>query len=580
MNIWSKHIVFSLYIFFTLSVKSTTIAPTLLRACLDRTTGILTVYMVPTVDGCGSFVSHELYGRDNAANPFTKLATLGTNAATQIVAPLPNKKKWELYLATLYACNGTDTLFSNTVFIDDQPPTYIEPDSVSVDFITQQIRVGWSKSPEPDVMGYSIFKIDPTTGNNLLIDEQSVLTYLFLTSTFNSINPNHKIEIAAYDSCKNGGVISNFHSPVCLSFNTPLNANYLCTKQLHIKWTAYVGWPISSYDVYVWDSKSNTWKLDGTVNGSTLNYIYAIPNLGENYNFYIRAHKSIGSITSSSNVVKITLANFSKPLYNMIGHVSVIDNNTIEVTGTWEPNANINKAVLQTKPYGTSAWSQLYVANVSAGKLLYIDKGKTTNYLKYDYRILLYNSCNVPYDSSAIHTNILLTKSLYALTWNDYWAWKNSTYNTNLNQRARQGSTWNTKNTEPDSSYILADTAKPECYRVASILKGINNKSVDTTWSNEICLRAFDTTLIPGGFTPGGINPTFLIINPNIQLGEARMQIYNRWGAKIFDGDALTGWDGKDGKEEYVGPGFYPYLVSILRPESRETYKGVVMVLR
>ena len=58
------------------------------------------------------------------------------------------------------------------------------------------------------------------------------------------------------------------------------------------------------------------------------------------------------------------------------------------------------------------------------------------------------------------------------------------------------------------------------------------------------------------------------------------MLIFNRWGQKMFDGDALDGWDGKDWKGDYVGPGFYPYLINIKTAEKRSSYRGTVMVLR
>ncbi|MCC7299226.1 MAG: gliding motility-associated C-terminal domain-containing protein, partial [Bacteroidia bacterium] len=86
--------------------------------------------------------------------------------------------------------------------------------------------------------------------------------------------------------------------------------------------------------------------------------------------------------------------------------------------------------------------------------------------------------------------------------------------------------------------------------------------------------------LIPGGFTPGGLNPIFKIINVNILPGEATMRIYDRWGAKIIETDALTGWDGKDQDGNFLGPGIYAYTIQIVRTEKRELLKGTVVLIR
>lgn len=580
MNPTVKHIALLCSLAIVLPLRAATTPPVVLRACLDRTNSTLTVYFKPSTDACNSFVSYELYGRDNTSNPFNRLATLGVLNSSQITTVLPNKKKWELYLALLYACNGSDTLFSDTLFIDDQPPAYIEPDSVSVDFATQQLRAGWSKAPEPDVMGYSIFKLDPNTGQNNLIDEQNVLTYLFSSSTFDTKTGGNKAGISAYDSCRNGGIISAFHSPMLLRFNTGQNANYLCTRKLYIDWTAYIGWTTDSTEIHVWNSKTNIWALAGKVGPGVLSYIYDIPYLGESYSFFVRARKTSSTISSASNKIDITLGNFVKPTYNRIGHVSVLNNSSIEITASWEFTPSVSKVYIQTKPYGSSAWTTLASPTPAAGSFKITENNKSTSTNKYDYQVVLFNTCGNPFDTSVTHTSILLRKAGFVLSWNDYWGWKNLPYTADLVVRQKQSSTWNNKNAWPDSTLTLLDTSKPECFRVAAIKTGINGKAIDTAWSNEICLRVFDTTLIPDAFSPGGLNPIFKIINPNLEPGQANMIIFNRWGQKIYEGDALSGWNGTDPKGEFVGPGFYPYLINIKTPEKREAFKGVVMVLR
>jgi hypothetical protein len=571
-----------LFLFLSLSWKSygVTANPIVQRACLDRNTGVLTVYYKSLSDGCGSFAKMILFGRDNSSNPFISLSEHTNVSATQITAPLPNKKKWELYVAVLFACNGVDTLFSNVIFIDDTPPAYLEPDSVSIDLVTQKVIAGWSKAPEPDIMGYSMFKVDPGTGNNTVIDEQDVLSYTFNTSTFDATLSGNKLALAAYDSCKNGGIISSYHSPVLLQFINGQNVDHQCTRSIYMSWTAYVGWPTLSQDVYVKDDVSNNWYIVASIPAGQLNYTFSIPFLGRKYSFFIRSHKTSSGVTSSSNIIQFTTFDFQKPSLLTIKHVSVIDDNTINITGIHDVSPSISKALLQVKNYGSSSWATIATYTPPTLNFSLNHTGLTTQSSKYVYRILLLNTCNAPFDSSKLHISVLLRRNFNNFTWNEYWGWQSLPYSSNLLERNKSGSTWNSLNTSPDSFYFLLDTSRAYCYKVASILTGLNNKPIDTAYSNSICIRVLDTTLIPNTFTPEGINPIFKITNPNLQLGQAQMLILNRWGQEVFKGDALIGWDGKDPKGSYCGPGFYPYLIEVFTPEKREAYKGTVMVLR
>jgi hypothetical protein len=540
----------------------------------------VTVYYKSITDGCGSFSKIVLYGRDNSSNPFNALSEHSILGATQITAALPNKKKWELYVALLYACNGTDTLFSNTIFIDDNPPAYLEPDSISVDIPTQKVIAGWSKAPEPDVMGYSIFKVDPGTGNNTVIDEQNVLGYTFNTTTFDGTLGGNQLALAAYDSCRNGGIISAYHSPVLLKFVNGQNVDYQCTRKIYMSWTPYIGWAASKQDVYVKDDFSNTWSIAASLPAGAVNYTFSIPVLGRQYSFFIRTTKLAAVITSSSNVIDFNASDFQKPAVRSIKHVSVLNDNNIHITGQYTVTPSLGKALLQVKNYGASSWNTLASYNPPIASFAYTHGGLNTQSAKYVYRILLLNTCNEPFDSSESHTSILLKRNFNVFTWNDYWGWNGMTYETDLLAREKSSFTWNNLLTSPDSSYFLMDTSKAYCYKVASILRGINNKPIDTAYSNTICIRVLDTTLIPNSFSPGGINPIFKITNPNLQAGQAQMLIVNRWGQIIFRGDALDGWDGKDPKGDYCGPGFYPYLIEVFTPEKREAFEGTVMILR
>lgn len=232
----------------------------------------------------------------------------GPVGSALLSAPLPNKKRWELFVSARFACNGIDTLNSDTVFVDDLPPAMILLDSVSVDLASQRVVAGWKKAPEADVMGYSVFKVDPGTGNNVLVKDTAGLAYRFLTSTFDSRNPGHKIIIAVFDSCKNGGVLCPPHSPVCATINPAENTQYRCSRKVLLRWTAYVGWLVDHYDIWYASSRDNLFYKAGSVSGDTLQFYHPLPELNYTYTYFVRAHKTAGvGITSTSNVVLFLL---------------------------------------------------------------------------------------------------------------------------------------------------------------------------------------------------------------------------------------------------------------------------------
>ena len=97
----------------------------------------------------------------------------------------------------------------------------------------------------------------------------------------------------------------------------------------------------------------------------------------------------------------------------------------------------------------------------------------------------------------------------------------------------------NSSNTFADPNFAEDDTIKA-CYRIVAHHPGNPNiKSL----SNVFCLDLAPQIWVPNAFTPNknGVKDHFYPVLVGIQTFE--MQIYNRWGEKIFDG-TNTPWDG------------------------------------
>jgi gliding motility-associated-like protein len=472
-------------------------------------------------------------------------------------------------------------LNSNKIWIDDVAPSAIEPDSVSVNMLTQLVFGGWTTPSDADIMGYSLFKVDPVSGSNSVIDEKNVLTYTFVTTTFNSTTSGNKLAIAAFDSCRNGGVISAYHSPILLSVSTP--TNYRCQKKINLSWTPYVGWNTDSNYLFIFDLTLNKCIQCIRLSGITTSYIYSLPYLNTTFAFMVRSKRTGKNITSSSNIVSSYVPDFPKPITKTtLSQVSVEFPSQIQALGNWETG---DSATLYVRQQGAGIWSNTISYNKALNSFTYNDITHNSDYTIAEFLLVRYNSCGNAADSSALHNNILLTEGASKkINWNSYNGWTKEGIPYAYNIEKWNGSTWNTIGNTSAQTFALNGTGYGVTkYRVTA--KPNNPSKTEWSHSNEIQIdlgydsSAYDTTLIPSGFTPDGINPIFKMSNPAISPGEAIMQIYNRWGELIFKGDALTGWDGKS-QDQPVQEGLYIYIIEAKYRNKREVSRGTINLIR
>ena len=548
----------------------------LLRACLDRNTRTLTLYYTAKPDACNSFIEYVAYGRESASQPYQMLHTHVVLADQFFSFVIPNTKKWEVYITSKNACNRIDTLNSNSVLIDDTPPNLHNIDSVSVHLNTQKLYAGWSKAPESDVKGYTLFKSDPGTGTNSVLRSIQGESDSFLSNTFNTSQKDNFLSIAVFDSCGNEGIISNAHSPVFLE-HKPLAFNDLCEKKTRISWSNYTapGWVDNSYDLFVGTRKDNL-TLIATIPGGTNTYDFSIPNPGLKYLFYIRVRKQGSTITSSSNLISVQTTSNPISTNNRIGHVTFIEPGKTEISMLLTPKPGIRELLLYQREKGSLIWNQVYSNNNPQAYNSTIVTSLDNSNKTYEFKSALTNVCDDTFEVSPTHESIVLTKMAFVFTWNDYNSWSiRNAYFQRLNQlNTLRNQTNNNSLFQNDTDPLLWTQYQIVYYHISA--GGV----IDSARSNYINHLVFDTTLIPNVFNPyGSLNSTFKISNPNIRKGESTMRIYNRWGQKIWSGDALLGWDGTQ-KGTCVPHGTYIYTVFINRQEKSKQLKGTLQLLR
>lgn len=587
--VFQRNIWFFLSLILTSKLCAVVVPATIYRACLDRPTFTLTVSLSPPSDACGSFAYHRLYGREDAISPWKLLKQVSLLNTFSISTTLPNTKTWEVYVSTSFACNGTDTLVSNHVFVDNKAPSQFEPDSISVEFSSQKVIAGWRKPLDPDILGYSLFKL--VGGGNALIKDTFSTFYRFDTTVFNPKTGNNSFSIAAFDSCLNGGLLSNYHSPIKLLVSK--DAKFWCAKKSVLTFTKYVGWTASKYAVWRLCITDNQWSFLGDVTADLVNdpsaysFIDATYELNKVYVYIVRAHKQGGNVTSTSNriVVDYTSTANTKPI-TLISGVSVIGNDLVHLDAAWKKDGP--SSTLAVEKYAGGAW--VNIQNTStAGNVSYNDVSTKTQQDVGEYRLIRTNDCGIKDDTSFSHKTILLAENQRVMSWNSHVGWTNSSLTTDFDYHleVKTGFTWNPLYSGKGSSFVLPtnlygwQTFRVKIYSNDGVLPTnyelySNDKSVYLGFDSS----QFDTTLVPSAFNPFGINRVFKISNPAISLGESTLTIFNRWGEIIFQGDALVGWDGADKSGDIVPQGTYVYLIQASYRNKKTRHSGTLLLIQ
>jgi gliding motility-associated-like protein len=128
--------------------------------------------------------------------------------------------------------------------------------------------------------------------------------------------------------------------------------------------------------------------------------------------------------------------------------------------------------------------------------------------------------------------------------------------------------------TYTDEDFTIPDSLQ-SCYRIQT--RDLFNSEF-VSHSNVVCLDYLPYLYIPNAFSPNndGINDRYSL--SAIGIKEYRLQIYNRWGQKLFD-ELNQSWDGKS-KGVLVPEGIYMSYVQYMTKDGKSfEYKTAITVI-
>lgn len=537
---------------------------------------------------CGPFVNYQIFGSNNFLGPYSLIATI-TNPSTTTylhVGADGNNKTWWYYMISTYNCPGWTAISSDT--LDN-----LDPQSPALDYVTVNnggVEIFWQSVISPETFAYIIYK--DAGGFNPIDTVYGPTSFYYFD---NNSTPDTKPEtytIAAMDSCGNTGPFYNLpHTTVFLSNNSGT-----CTNELLLSWTKYVNWPdsVDAYGIYA--SKNGLpYTLEYTVPADSTTYAFTNFADGDTICIRIGAMHTNGVIVSYSNPVCLKVNVVQPASFLYISNATVISNSDILVE--WLPDTNADLKSFDVKRSKNNS-SYLTINSSQAtyplpGIMSFTDVGgtpsKTSNYYKISNR----DSCDVITETGYARTIRLKGSAMpnftNKLTWNPF----------EINYGAidqyhvykYENGLWVVLASLPDNTAEYIDNISGQqgdggvfCYKIeatGNLSFPNGNQQSFSSFSNEVCIKQIPTVHIPTAFIPEGVNNFFKPVILFDKPGTYTMQIFNRWGEKIFEtNDINAAWNGQY-KGEIVAQGVYAYYISFMGINNNLVErKGTVMVIR
>ncbi|MBK7029203.1 MAG: gliding motility-associated C-terminal domain-containing protein [Bacteroidales bacterium] len=451
-------------------------------------------------------------------------------------------------------------------FLDTYTPSNPSGDTVSIyrdpaGPYTGCPIIGWTKSPEKDIAGYIIYREDPVF---IAIDTIPSDSTVFLDKAVKGCLKSYTYALAAIDSCGK----TSYGTYVLAPHNMVLDSLSIdpCERKAYLRWNAYDNMPggLGGYIVYRQINFGSFTAVGNIAPGITNFYDSTQFINGNDYTYYIQAFSQTGAGTSSSCMKKVTYHGPVIPDTLYITQVNIANNNVVEVGYYYSPPNRIRQMVLERSDDPLGPFSPVDTLGAATGFFLpqlfqLDDPTANVNQQSYYYRLAMIDSCNktAMYSenvSRTIFLNCTSPSTAYnLLEWNEYSTWYNG---------VEQYEVYRTLNGVPDpSSPLTLVTGMPFSFQdnllsvsptaqVCYYIRAVENPgnpvvSIAFSMSNLACVIREPLFIMPNAFNPEGTNYRFRPIQAFVDPDAFMMQIYNKWGQRIFEtSDIDAGWNG------------------------------------
>jgi hypothetical protein len=477
---------------------------------------------------------------------------------------------YTIELTTAYVSySNTDTATAYEINVPDVPDI-IRGTVTNTSTTGGSINVTWQPSTSQDLKRYLIYR-KSDTNPWVLVASPAVGTTSYTDAGLNTYRKTYLYKILTEDSCGN---VSQDNSEIHRPVNLAATAG---NEFIKLDWTEYLGFTVLRYELY----RDN--KLIATLDPMTLTYTDTNLFCTTSYLYQVKVISSDTTISySNTDLQKPFDSKPPKAVYVITASVS-------------NPNDAVTIQWTKSQSYDVQGYT-VYRQNASTGKMEKVyetnDKNDTTFTDSYQlngdatcYFVAAKDACQNVSPMSNNGCVILLSGKAQSLIntidWTPYITWSKNVKSYNVYRFDNGG--WRLLQTVNGSTrtYVdqdLSDKEEKFCYQVEAIENPgeFGAKSMSTV----ICLTQPPITWIPNVFTPGysiGLNDQFAPKGNYIQKYE--MQIYNRWGERVYSTFESKPWDGMV-KGTLAPEGVYVYKIMVYGFDGKPQYfDGTVTIM-
>ena len=469
-------------------------------------------------------------------------------------------------------------------------------DSVSID-VNGNAIIGWEPAFEPDIMGYTIFKVTSTNDSIAYVDGRLTTSFTDLLS--DPCEGPLTYIILSIDSCGNESPFP--YDPVTFN-DKPQNTLYLedieydpCYMTNRLAWNDYINFdpPLCCYKIFV-SENNGPYNILASLPWTQKDYLHEDLNSSTTYSYFIRAYIQDETKTSTSCTQSITTYDSPRPDYNYIRSVSVENNEQVELSFYTDTSAHVQYYNILRSESPSGPFEKIgQVGEQGLESLSFTDQTADVATSSYYYEVEVVDSCGIATVIANTSRTILLTVDaqdnyLNVLSWNAYESWdgmvdgyrvyRRINDNPSLEEMADLSST---ELTYSDDVSNLTGSAGRITYLVEAY-EGPGNTwgFKESSFSNEVLAEQEARIYMPNALAPKGVNNVLRPVSVFVASPGYEFQVFNRWGQMIFHtSDLEQGWNGTY-NGNYVETGVYVYLIFFKNALNQlQVQKGNVAVI-
>ena len=483
-----------------------------------------------------------------------------------------------IYRIRQMASNGEDIHVSNQADLVIGTSGGDTPVVTHVDVEAGLAHVYWDFEPQPETLGYIVYKCLDTGGGAIVAQVDGLANFDIVIPTSNASAEPESYQVAAYDCVDDDGTPNPSGAGPCVRTAFLTASQIPCTDRAQLSWLHPLGMAggVAEY-IPQYREDGGPWVSLDTLGGTLQTTVHEGASLTASVEYRLLA-KGAEAHVAASNVVGVTFEYPDAPAPPVLERVSVLDKSRVELVLSTDPTAQeVSLYEFQRWESLDSSWIPLipqYPANLGY-PVTHVDAERNTNEFSYRYRAVAYNGCEAAVASSQEAQTMVLrgyqstTPGLYenSLIWTPYVGFENGLDRYEIVRKQ-------SSDDAVAGEFLAAVTSVHEnyedpigdeldspgifCYRVLAMETPDSTELIQGAASNWVCLTEEPIVWIPSAFTPNGdeLNDWFPWAPGEANVGflgepqggnpNFRMTVVSRWGTKMFQSESIDEpWDGR-----------------------------------